>query len=41
MMDELKSLGFEPVEILPVQHSVNKIPLPLFFLDLKPNAKNV
>jgi PAX-interacting protein 1 len=40
MMDKLKTLGFEPVQMLPVYHPVNKIPLPLFFLDLKPQPNN-
>ena len=33
-------LDFEPVQMLPVHHSITKIPLPLFFLDLKPNSQN-
>lgn len=40
MMTELKELGYEPIQMLPVRHPVTKLPLPLFFLDLKHNPKN-
>ncbi|KAJ4442852.1 hypothetical protein ANN_04445 [Periplaneta americana] len=40
MMSELKELGYEPIQMLPVRHPITKLPLPLFFLDLKHNPKN-
>lgn len=40
MMEELSSLGFAPTQMLPVHHPVTKTPLPLFFLDLKPDKNN-
>ena len=40
LAQELKDLGFEPTQIVPVLHPVTKVPLPLFFLDLKPNPTN-
>lgn len=38
--NELKTLGYEPTQILPVLHPVTKNPLPLFFVDLKQSSKN-
>lgn len=40
MMNELKGMGYEPTQMLPVLHPQTRQPLPLFFLDLKPNPKN-
>lgn len=40
MMEELRGLGFEPSQMLPVHHPLTKVPMPLFFLDLKPNPNN-
>jgi Associated with zinc fingers len=41
MMEELRDLGFEPIQMLPVRHPVTKQLLPMFFLDLKPAVKNI
>lgn len=40
MMEELRQLGYDPVQMLPVRHPVTKQILPMFFVDLKPSAKN-
>jgi hypothetical protein len=40
MIAELKELGFEAIQMLPVRHPVTKQLLPLFFVDLKPAVKN-
>ena len=40
MMEELRQLGFEPLQMLPVRHPVTKQLLPMFFTDLKPAGKN-
>jgi hypothetical protein len=40
MIAELKELGFEAIQMLPVRHQVTKQPLPLFFVDLKLAVKN-
>lgn len=40
VMQELCTLGYEPVQMTPVYHPVTKVMLPLFFVDLKPNEKN-
>lgn len=40
IMDDLKHHGFEPVQAIPALHPVTKTPMPLFFVDIKPNAKN-
>ena len=39
--EELGALGYETTQVLPVLHPVSKAPLPMFFVDLKPNPKNV
>jgi hypothetical protein len=41
MMEELRSLGYDPVQMLPVRHPVTKMSLPIFFVDLRPNTKNI
>jgi Associated with zinc fingers len=40
MMEELRQLGFLPIQMLPVRHPVTKQLLPMFFVDFKPSAKN-
>lgn len=40
VMNELTEMGFQPVQMIPVHHPVTKVPLPLFFLDLKQNVIN-
>ena len=40
MMEELREMGFEPIQMLPVRHPVTKQLLPMFFVDLKPSVKN-
>lgn len=40
MMEELRSLGYEPVQMVPIRHPITKMSLPIFFLDLRPNPKN-
>jgi hypothetical protein len=41
MMEELRGLGFDPSQMLPVHHPLTKVPMPLFFLDLKPSPNNI
>ena len=40
VMEELKKHGFEPLQMMPALHPITKVPMPLFFLDLKTNPKN-
>lgn len=39
VMDELHSLGFEPIKLFPIRRPHSRTPLPLFFLDLKRNSR--
>jgi hypothetical protein len=41
MMEELRGLGFELTQMLPVHHPLTKVPMPLFFSDLKPSLNNI
>ncbi|KAJ4432931.1 hypothetical protein ANN_15188 [Periplaneta americana] len=36
----LREQGFEPLQMVPIYHPITKVPLPLFFLHLKPNVNN-
>ena len=38
--EELRNNGYDCAQILPILHPVTKAPLPMFFVDLKPNPKN-
>jgi hypothetical protein len=40
MMEELRQLGFQPIQMLPVRHPLTKQLLPMFFVDFKPSLKN-
>jgi hypothetical protein len=40
MMDELRELGFQPIQMIPVRHPITKQLLPMFFVDLKSAANN-
>ena len=39
-MEELREMGLEPIQMLPVRHPVSKQLLPMFFVDLKPSVQN-
>jgi hypothetical protein len=41
MMEELRGLRFEPTQMLSVHHFLTKVPMRLFFLDLKPSPNNI
>jgi hypothetical protein len=41
MREELRSLSYDPVQMLPVRHPVTKMSLPIFFVGLRPNTKNI
>lgn len=40
MMEEIKEIGFNPVQMTPVYHPITKVPCPMFFLDLLPDPNN-